>query len=154
MLDRLTSLLAPWTSRTKDTGADTRRVVLAAAVLMVEAATMDGAVQGEERERILAILSDRFELTAEAAESLLGEAEQANADATQLLPFTRRLTDALDAERRIEIVEMLWEVVYADGQLHDYESNLVRRISGLLYVAYQDSGAARKRAMARLGLSD
>lgn len=154
MLDRLTSLFSTWTSRANDAGNPARRVVLSAAVLMVETAVMDGTLQDEEREKILALLTSRFALAAEAAEILLSEAEQANADATQLLPFTRSLTDALDAERRIEIVEMLWEVVYADGHLHDYEANLVRRISGLLYVADQDSGAARKRAMARLGLSD
>jgi len=49
---------------------------------------------------------------------------------------------------------MLWEVAYADGQLHDYESNLVRRIAGLLYVPDHESGTARRRAMAKLGLSD
>lgn len=154
MLDHLTSLFAPWSTRGEPAGDERRRIALAAAVLMVEAATMDGSVQGEERERILALLQSRFDLDAGAAESLLGEAESANARATQLLPFTRSLKDALDAERRIEIIEMLWEVAYADGQLHDYESSLVRRISGLLYVPDQDSGAARKRAMARLGLTD
>lgn len=153
MLDRLAFLLSPWGMRRESAGDDGRRVALAAAVLMVEAATMDGSVEDSERNRILALLQGRFGLAAEAACDLLAEAEEANARTTQLLPFTRSLKDQLDADRRIEIIEMLWEVVYADGQLHDYESSLVRRISGLLFVPDQDSGAARKRAMARLGLS-
>lgn len=154
MLDRLTSLLSPWGARRESAEDDDgRRVALAAAVLMVEAATMDGCVEDSERSRILALLQGRFALEAESARELLAEAEQANARTTQLLPFTRSLKDQLDAGRRIEIIEMLWEVAYADGQLHDYESSLVRRISGLLFVPDQDSGAARKRAMARLGLS-
>jgi len=50
------------------------------------------------------------------------------------------------------VIEMLWEVAYADGQLHDYEANLLRRITGLLYVSDRESGEARKRVLARLGL--
>ena len=46
---------------------------------------------------------------------------------------------------------MLWEVVYADGELHDYEASLLRRVSGLLYVSDWDSGEARKRVRSRLG---
>ena len=48
---------------------------------------------------------------------------------------------------------MLWEVAYADGELHDYEANLMRRVTGLLFVSDQESGEARKRALERLGLS-
>ena len=47
---------------------------------------------------------------------------------------------------------MLWEVAYADGALHDYESNLMRRLAGLLHVSDRDSGEARKRAIERLGI--
>jgi uncharacterized tellurite resistance protein B-like protein len=47
------------------------------------------------------------------------------------------------------MIEMLWEVVYADGELHSYEANLMRRLGGLLYVSERDRGAARKRVLAR-----
>jgi uncharacterized tellurite resistance protein B-like protein len=50
------------------------------------------------------------------------------------------------------VIEMLWEVAYADGRLHDYEASLLRRVTGLLYVSDRDSGEARKRVLARLGL--
>ncbi len=49
---------------------------------------------------------------------------------------------------------MLWEVAYADGILHDYEANLLRRIGGLIYVSDRERGAARRRVVARLGLAD
>ena len=51
----------------------------------------------------------------------------------------------------VMLMEMLWEVVYADGELHDYEANLLRRTAGLLHVSDQESGAARKRVLARMG---
>ena len=50
------------------------------------------------------------------------------------------------------ILELLWEVGYADGQLHDYEASLLRRVAGLLYVSDRESGEARLRVMARLGI--
>ena len=50
------------------------------------------------------------------------------------------------------MIEMLWEVVYADGQLHDYEASLLRRVTGLLYVSDRDSGEARLRVMEKLGI--
>ena len=54
-------------------------------------------------------------------------------------------------EERVGILELLWEVVYADGQLHDYEASLLRRVAGLLYVSDRESGEARLRVMGRLG---
>ena len=54
-------------------------------------------------------------------------------------------------EERVGILELLWEVVYADGTLHDYEASLLRRVAGLLYVSDRESGEARLRVMGRLG---
>ena len=51
---------------------------------------------------------------------------------------------------RDKLIELLWEVVYSDGSLHAYESNLLRRIGGLIYVSDRDRGDARKRVLQRL----
>ena len=71
-------------------------------------------------------------------------------EASQLLGFTRAIKDRYSLEERIELIEMIWEVVYADGELHDYEANLLRRLGGLLYVSDRERGDARKRVLARL----
>ena len=71
-------------------------------------------------------------------------------EANQLLGFTRTIKDRYSLEERIELIEMIWEVVYADGELHDYEANLLRRLGGLLYVSDRERGDARKRVLARL----
>ena len=68
--------------------------------------------------------------------------------------FTRVIKDRYSPEERVELVEMAWEVVYADGELHDYEANLLRRLGGLLYVSDKERGDARKRVLARLQLTD
>jgi len=71
-------------------------------------------------------------------------------DSVELHGFTSALVKQLGHEERVELVEMLWEVVYADGELHPFEANLLRRVAGLLYVTDQESGAARARALDRM----
>ncbi|HSV29039.1 MAG TPA: TerB family tellurite resistance protein, partial [Candidatus Omnitrophota bacterium] len=116
--------------------------------------TLDGHMDEAERDRILAIVKGRFGLSDHDAEALLAEAQQEVARSVQLLGFTKAIKDNFAEAERVRMVEMLWEVAYADGHLHDYEANLVRRVAGLLFVSDQESGAARKRALARLGLGD
>lgn len=126
---------------------------LATAVLLCEAALMDGSVGPEERATIRPLLARRFGLEAAAAEALLERGITEAETHTNLYSWARKLKDGLDYDERVDLLEMLWEVVYADGVVHDYEANLMRRLNGLLYVDDQDSGLARKRAMDRLGLS-
>ena len=125
---------------------------LAAAVLMVEAARLDGDFDLSERQSIRALVTGHFGLDEEEADTLINEAESVHDDANHLVRFTRTIKDSYPPEERIVIIEMLWEVVYADGVLHDYEANLLRRIGGLIYVSDRDRGAARKRVMKRLGI--
>ncbi|HLN25038.1 MAG TPA: TerB family tellurite resistance protein [Patescibacteria group bacterium] len=151
MIEHLKSLLF---GDDASTGTALDEVRLAAAALMVEAAMMDGCMDERERAHIGLLLRDRFELPGNQAEALLERAVALQEDSIQLFPLTKTIVDAYSIPQRIEVIEMLWEVAYADGQLHDYESNLVRRIAGLLYVPDHESGTARRRAMAKLGLSD
>ncbi len=123
---------------------------LAAAALLVEAACHDTHFDESERTKIESLVQARFGLSAEEAATLIEAAEREVDAAAQLLHFTRAIKDRFSHEERVEMVEMLWEVVDVDGVLHDYEANLMRRIGGLLYVTDQEIGAARKRVLARL----
>ena len=125
---------------------------LAAAALLVEAASMDSHFGAAERATIGELLRSRFGLSDAEAAELLAEAEEAASDSVQWQGFTSAVKDGFAPEERVQVIEMLWEVVYADGQLHDYEASLLRRITGLLYVSDRDSGEARKRVLARLGV--
>lgn len=133
--------------------AQTDRLQLAAACLMVEMARMDDVVTGEERERILGCVRDRFGLSGEEAEALVAEAERTTETSTQWFGFTSRLIEGFDYDERVQMIEMLWEVVYADGELHHLESNLMRRLGGLLGVSDRDRGDALRRVKQRLGLA-
>lgn len=126
---------------------------MAACALMIEAATLDGNLCGDELEAIKAIAIRSFGLDNEETAALIAEATRAQDSSNQLVRFTRAIKEHYDVEERVEIIEMLWEVVYADGVLHEYEDNLLRRIGGLIYVPDRERGEARKRVMARLGIA-
>lgn len=125
---------------------------LAAAALLVEAASLDDDFSEDERRAIAASLESRFGLAPDEVEALIGRASSAVAESAQLYGFTRTLKDCLQPEERIRIIEMLWEVACADGEVDSYESGLVRRVAGLLFVPDKESGEARQRVLARLDL--
>lgn len=154
MLNRIKDLFLDREGRASGGAArhEADEVQVAAAALLVEMATLAGAFTGDERERIEAQLRDRFGLDDAELTTLVQTAEERVGRSAELHGFTRQVKDAFSLEERVEMVEMLWQVVYADGVAHPYEANVVRRICGLIYVPDADSGAARKRAMAALGL--
>ena len=123
---------------------------LAAAALMVEAAKLDGAFDGAERDRIADILRERFAMGADDIATLIAAADEETDLAGGLYGFTKTVRDNFDHAERVWMIEMLWEVAYADGVLHDFEANMLRRAAGLLYVTDRESGAARKRVLGRL----
>lgn len=150
MLNRIRSLFAG------DDGAEPGEDALqaAAAALMVEAARTDDTITQAERDRIMAAARRHFQLSEEEAQDLLSAAVF---DTEDVSPYHRYVTVILERcppGRRLWIVEMLWEVAYADGVLNDLEASLLRRIGGLLHVSDVERGEARKRVLERLGLPD
>jgi uncharacterized tellurite resistance protein B-like protein len=122
----------------------------AVAVLLVEAARRDDTFGEIERAKIEQLLGHKFQLSPDATRELLAEAE-ATADRThQLYPFTRLAVERMPPEQRVRLIEMLWEVAYADGVLDPEEDALVRRIAGLIYVSDADRVGARLRVLAKL----
>ncbi|MGK2742169.1 TerB family tellurite resistance protein [Tepidicaulis sp. LMO-SS28] len=152
MLNRIKALFAEDT-RAEEKPAGFDEATLAAAALLVRAALMDSRFGAEERQAVEAALKDSFGLSDEETAALISEAEAENAEATDLYRWTSKLRDALDADERVKLIERLWEIVYADGRLDDFEANLLRRVAGLIYVPDRDSGAARQRARQKLGLA-
>jgi len=148
MFDRLTSLFADEAPEAPSED----KLRLAAAVLLVEAARLDGSFDDDERRAIHILLTWRFEISEADAKSLIAAADAEADNLVELSGYVRTIKDRFSNGERIELIEMMWAVVYADGQLHDYEANLLRRMAGLLYVSDLESGAARKRVLERLDL--
>ena len=130
MIDRLLAWL-------KDEGQDLSQgdsdVQLAVAALLLEAAVaVDGLFDERERAIVGRLLEQCFHLSHEDAQQLLGAAQQRIDGSAQLFGFTRAINRTLARERKVEVIEMLWEVAYADGQLDPLEDSLLRRIGGLI----------------------
>jgi uncharacterized tellurite resistance protein B-like protein len=150
MLERLRAMLGASAGGAEPPPAD--HLTLCAAVLMVYAAQLDGRLDEAERQVVAALLQKRFALAPAAAAALVEDADRRARETTDLYSLTRDIKDGLELAERIGVIEMLWQVVYADGMVNAYESNLVRRVAGLLYVSDVESGAARKRVADRLGI--
>ena len=122
--------------------------------LLVEAGMADGDLDDAEREGILHLLTEQLELADDKAKSLLDEAIAAHDSRIEIHSLVRQIRTETEMDDRIIILEMIWMVVLADKQLDSHESQLMRRLAGLLYIGDVQSGMAAKRAQSRLGLAD
>ncbi|MGZ8399730.1 MAG: tellurite resistance TerB family protein [Methyloceanibacter sp.] len=125
---------------------------LAAAALLVHASMIDGQFDASERRKLKALLQARFDLGDEEVRHLVQEAKVEESQSVDLFGFTNVLCRQLDQDGRKRIVEMLWEVVMADGVVHEFESNLVWRTAELLGVSTRDRVTLRQAVAARLGI--
>jgi uncharacterized tellurite resistance protein B-like protein len=137
MIDAIRTFLSELTSGREERpfGGDDYR--LAAAALLFHVIAVDGAVSTEEREALSAVLMRRFELDAEGATALVAAAETADKEAVDLYGFTSILKRRFDEPDRERIVEMMWKLVYADGNVHEFEDNVIWRVAELLGVPSQ-----------------
>jgi uncharacterized tellurite resistance protein B-like protein len=118
---------------------------LAAAALLVHAAAIDGEMSGSERDTLHAVIKQKFSLDDAATDELIAKATAAEHEAVDLYHFTHQLNRVLDEPGRAKIVEMMWEIVFADGQRDELEDNLVWRAADLLGISPNERIALRRR---------
>lgn len=121
--------------KTVSLGEDEAR--LAVAALLVHVMAVDGVVRPEERETLTSLLQREYALDARKADALVAEAVTAEAEAIDLFAFTSILKQRLESEDRERIVEMMWRLVFADGDVHEFEDNVIWRVAELLGVSSQ-----------------
>jgi uncharacterized tellurite resistance protein B-like protein len=152
MIDRLKAWLAEGAKQASG-GAD--ELELAVATLLIEAGEVDDGRLGEpERAAVRRILAQRFSLDEAAVGELVALAEQQAERSIQLFGTTQLLNERFPHARRIELIEMLWEVAYADGALDPLEDSMLRRVAGLVDVSDHERGEARLRVLRRLGIAE
>src|SRR3954451_7491015 len=118
---------------------------LAAAALLIHASTIDGKMTAVERARLRAVLKSHFLLDDAATDDLIDVGTLAENEAGDLYHFTSRINRTLDEAGRLGIVEMMWEIVLADGKINEFEDNLMWRTADLLGVSSRDRIALRQR---------
>ena len=114
--------------REKDTPIPQHEPRLAVAALLVHLAAVDGSTSDAEREAVEGALMDYYDLNETEVETLVAEATRRDSEAVDFYRFTSAITQ-LPEEERIEIIRMMWQVVFADNQNHELEDNMVWRIA-------------------------
>jgi len=146
MLDSLRNFVSELAGGTKHPGRfEENDYRLAAAALLIHASTIDGNMTGDEREKLQAVLKSRFALDDAATEELIDVGTLAENESVDLYRFTSLLNRSLDEPGRLGIVEMMWEMVFADGRVNEFEDNLMWRVADLLGVSSRDRIALRRR---------
>ena len=115
--------------------------------LMIEAAYTDGQISDDELDKIKLSLINIFEEDQNDVNVALNEAINNKDNTKSLYHYTSYINKNFSDDKKLLLIEALWEIVLSDGKIHDYESNLIRRLSGLLYISDIKSGNARKKAL-------
>ena len=114
--------------------------------LMIEAANTDGEVTQEELNKISHSLINVFKEDPKTVEVSLTKAFVNKDNSKSLYFYTSKLNKSYSNENKIKLIEVLWEIILADNEIHDFETNLIRRLAGLLYISDVECGNAKIRA--------
>ena len=118
--------------------------------LMIEAAYTDGKVDEIELNKIKSSLINIFSENPKDVDLVLEKSEENKNNSKSLHHYTSFINKNFDEKKKILLIEALWEIVLSDGEVHDFESNLIRRLAGLLYISDVESGNAKKRALDKI----
>jgi uncharacterized tellurite resistance protein B-like protein len=140
MLDKLRQFIADVVSPTahEQQAFDDTGYRLAATALLVHVISLNGEPSAIENRKLHSLLESSFKLDPGTADQLIASATLVEGEAVDLYHFTSVIMRAVNEEGRLKIVEMMWELVYADGQVTEFEDNVVWRAADLLGVSSRD----------------
>ena len=127
---------------------------VAAAALLFHVGEADGTVTEAELDRLKSLLAEEFDLDERETLRVLEAGREADQDAVDLFRFTNVLMKTLDETRRIHFIELLWEITYADGEVHELEDNTIWRVAELLGVSTRDRMLMKRQVAAHSGVAD
>ena len=129
-------------AKQKKVSSDNKNILVAA--LLIHAAKIDENYTEIEKKIIKKALIDLNNISSDQAEKLIKHAEKKEEESNQIVEFTRAIKK-YPMESRLKIIEIIWKIVYSDGTSDSYESNLIRRICGLLYISGKDNGIIKTK---------
>jgi uncharacterized tellurite resistance protein B-like protein len=150
LLGRLVDFLKGVPSREGDEASHEDDPRIAVAALMFHVIDADGVRDEAERDHLRRAISQAYGLTGRELQKVVNAGEEAEREAVDLYAFTSIVNRHLDAEERIRLIELLWEIVFVDGERHELEDNVVWRIAELIGVSTQDRVAMRRRVSGRM----
>ncbi len=118
--------------------------------ILVEAAEIDGKIDETEILIIKKSVINLYKISDEKVDLIINKCVESAGSPNLLHSFTSKINKEFDYDKKINLLKILWEIILADGQIHDFESNLIRRLSGLLYISNIDCGNVKKRVLLKI----
>ncbi len=118
--------------------SDEQAIQFACAALLIEVSRADFSLDDQETRAIGALIRDQFNLDPAAVESLIELADEEVKQSHSLYQFTRLINDFYTYEQKLQLMEAMWQVAFADNNLDKYEEHLIRKVSELIYVSHSD----------------
>jgi len=122
--------------------------------IMIEAANTDGNISQEELDKISYSLINTFNEDQAVVENILNNSLQNKDSSRSLYYYTSKINKIFSDDKKLLLIETLWEIVLSDNKIHDFESSLIRRLAGLLYISDVNCGNAKIRAQRKLQSRD
>lgn len=151
MFSTLKELFDSFAAPARDPADTEHQLQLATAVLLVEVMRADPDIGAAERDAAMRALQDKFALAADEVERLIELATTTAAEAYDYQRFTGLLNRAFDAGRKLRVIELMWQVAYADGHLHAREAHVMKKVADLLYIPHADYITAKLAARDAVG---
>ena len=118
--------------------------------ILVEAAEIDGKIDETEILIIKKSVINLYKISDEKVDLIINKCVESAGSPNLLHSFTSKINKEFDYDKKINLLKILWEIILADGQIHDFESNLIRRLSGLMYISNIDCGNVKKRVLLKI----
>jgi len=150
MFSNLKTALKKITSKTEEEEEYKGEDIQAVIILLIEACQIDGKTGQEEVQYIKKLLINKFNFSETDADENINTALNDNDKRIEIFSQIKIILNEMDHQERIEVIQMMWGVILADGIIDDFEANLMRRMNGLLYISGIESADAKKRALDEL----
>ena len=150
MFSNLKTALKKITSKTEEDEEYKGEDIQAVIILLIEACQIDGETGQEEVQYIKKLLINKFNFSEIDADENINTALNDNNKRIEIFSQIKIILNEMDHQERIEVIQMMWGVILADGIIDDFEANLMRRMNGLLYISGIESADAKKRALDEL----
>ena len=147
MFSNLKTALKKITSKTEEEEEYKGEDIQAVIILLIEACQIDGETGQEEVQYIKKLLINKFNFSEADAGANINTALNDNNKRIEIFSQIKIILNEMDHKERIDVIQMMWGVILADGIIDDFEANLMRRMNGLLYISGIESAEAKKRAL-------
>ena len=126
------------TEESEDLSIDDKTSTKACVALLLETSMADEILDESELIALKNTLQKDFQINEDEIDELIDLAKENVEDSTSLYEFTRDINDNFDAAERVKLIESMWKIAYADGNIDKYEEHIIRKVSNLIYVAHSD----------------